>query len=148
MSAKPDLPHMPEKSIDVVESGRRARKGSIAFDLGTDVSFSTTALKSYAFARWEPVIYDALVVAAAIEYGDKVVKRSPRGWTRRISLRVPVHDPARWNASEVVDALRDAVEFLTGDYWTISFVKRAKAVPSFSLNMLLLPIKTQAILRF
>lgn len=148
MIAKPDLPRMPEKSIDVVESGRRARKGCIAFDLGTDVSFSTTALESYAFARWEPVIYDALVVAAAIEYGDKVVKRTPRGWARRISLRVPVHDPARWNAPEVMDALRDAVEFLTGDYWTISFVKRAKAVPSFSLNMLPLPVKTQAILAF
>jgi hypothetical protein len=45
-----------EKAIDVVEAGRRPRKGRIAFDLGHDLEFSTDALRSYAFASWEPVI--------------------------------------------------------------------------------------------
>lgn len=148
MSLKPYLLRIPETEIDVLEPGRRGRRGRIAFHLDRDVSFSTAALESYAFAQWESVIYDVLVVAAAIEYGDKVIKRPERGWTRRISLRIPVHDPARWNTLEVADALRDAVEFLTGDYWNISFVKRAKAAPSLSPNLLPLPVDTQAILAF
>jgi hypothetical protein len=85
-----------EKAIDVVEPGRRPRKGHIAFDLGRDLEFNIDALRSYAFAPWEPVIYDAMVVAAAIEFSDRAVKRPSRGWARRISLRNPVHGPARW----------------------------------------------------
>ena len=62
--------------------------------LGGMWSFSTAGLESYAFARWEPVIYDAMVVAAAIEYGDRILRRPPQGWARHIALRIPVHDPA------------------------------------------------------
>lgn len=148
MNAEPYFLRMPAKDIDVVESGRRARKGRIAFDLGGDVSFSMAALESFAFARWEAVTHDALIVAAAVEYADKIVKRPPHGWARRLTLRIPVHDPARWNAPDVAGALHDAVGFLTGDVWAISFVKRAKAEPSLSLGMLPLPVPTQAILAF
>lgn len=148
MSAEPYFLRMPAKDIDVVESGRRARKGCIAFDLGGDVRFSMAALESFAFARWEAVTHDALIVAAAVEYADKIVKRPSHGWARRLTLRIPVHDPARWNAPNVAGALHDAVGFLTGDVWAISFVKRAKAEPSLSLGMLPLPVPTQAILAF
>ena len=123
---------IPKREIDVVELGRRARKGRIALNLGRDVKFSTTALESYSFARWESVIYDAMVVGATIEYGDRIVRRPSQGWTRRISLRIPVHDPDRWTAPNVSVALHDAVEFLTGDYWSISFVK-ALGVRSISV---------------
>ncbi|RUU07062.1 hypothetical protein EOD08_39085, partial [Mesorhizobium sp. M6A.T.Ca.TU.002.02.2.1] len=71
---------IPERAIDVVESGRRPRKGRVAFDLERDLEFNTDALQSYAFARWKPVIYDAMVVAAAIEFADHTVKRPTRGW--------------------------------------------------------------------
>jgi 7-cyano-7-deazaguanine synthase in queuosine biosynthesis len=148
MSVEPYFMRTPAKEIDVVESGRRARKGHIAFDLGRDVSFSTAALESFAFARWEAVTHDALVVAAAVEYADKIVKRAPHGWGRRLTLCIPVHDPARWNAPNVSEALHDAIGFLTGDSWTINFVKRAKPEPSLSLGMLPLPVQTQAILAF
>ena len=87
---------IPEKAIDVVEAGRRPRKGRVAFDLGRDFKFSTAALESYAFARWEPVIYDAMVVAAAIEFADRTIKRPTRGWTRKIELHIPVLLPIRW----------------------------------------------------
>jgi 7-cyano-7-deazaguanine synthase in queuosine biosynthesis len=138
----------PEIKIDVVQARRRARKGHVAFDLGRHLTFSTAALESYAFAQWEPVIYDAMVVAAAIEYGDRTLKRSPRGWARRISLRIPVHVPSRWSAPDVSAALHDALGFLTGDYWTISFVKRSGLAPSPSQNYLQLPVKTQAVLAY
>lgn len=140
--------YMPEKKIDVVESGRRARKGWTAFDLDCDVTFSTAGLESYAFARWEPVIYDAMAVAAAIEFGDHTVKRPPRGWPRRIALRMPVDDPERWNASAVAAALQDAAEFLTGDYWTFEFIRRSRPAPSPQQSPLSLPVATAAVLAY
>ena len=139
---------IPKREIDVVELGRRARKGRIALNLGRDVKFSTTALESYSFARWESVIYDAMVVGATIEYGDRIVRRPSQGWARRISLRIPVHDPDRWTASNVSAALHDAVEFLTGDYWSISFVKRSESALSPSQNYLNLAVTTEAVLAY
>src|ERR1041384_2339468 len=127
---------IPEIMIDVVEPGRRAGKGRTRFDLGRDVEFSTAVLESYAFARWEPVIYDAMMVAAALEYGDRILKRPPRGWARNISIRIPVDNPHRWNAPAVATALHDAAEFLTGDYWTLEFVRRSTNAPSPSQDHL------------
>ena len=72
-----------QKAIDVVEPGDAPRRGRIAFDLGRDLEFSTEALRSYAFALREPVIYDAMVVAAAIEFSDQITKRPSRGWARQ-----------------------------------------------------------------
>jgi 7-cyano-7-deazaguanine synthase in queuosine biosynthesis len=137
-----------EKAIDVVEAGRRPRKGRIAFDLGRDLEFSTDALRSYAFASWEPVIYDAMVLAAAIEFSDRVIKRPSRGWARRIALRLPVHDPARWNDPAVSNSLHEALGFLTGDFWTIEFVKRSKTVPAPMQECLPFPRPTEAVIAY
>jgi 7-cyano-7-deazaguanine synthase in queuosine biosynthesis len=148
MSSNTQATRIPQIEIDVVEPGRHVRKGRTAFELGRDVDFSTTALESYAFARWEPLIYDAMVLAAAIEYGDKILKRPPHGWTRRFSLRIPVHDPDRWNAPLVAAALRDAIEFLTGDYWALEFVTRSSVASSPPQNYLSLPVQTKAVLPY
>ena len=137
-----------EKAIDVVEAGRRPREGRIAFDLGRDLEFSTDALRSYAFASWEPVIYDAMVLAAAIEFSDRVIKRPSRGWARRIAVRLPVHDPARWNDPAVSNSLHEALGFLTGDFWTIEFVKRSKAVPAPMQECLPFPRPTEAVIAY
>lgn len=140
--------YIPEKKIDVVEPGRRARKGRAAFRLDHDVSFSTAGLESYAFARWEPVIYDAMAVAAAIEFGDRTLKRPPRGWARSIAIRIPVDDPDRWNAPAVAMALQDAAEFLTGDYWSFEFIRRSRPAPSPQQSPLNLPVPTESVLAY
>jgi 7-cyano-7-deazaguanine synthase in queuosine biosynthesis len=137
-----------EKAIDVVEAGRRPREGRIAFDLGRDLEFSTDALRSYAFASWEPLIYDAMVLAAAVEFSDRVVKRPSRGWARRIAVQLPVHDPARWNDPAVSNSLHEALGFLTGDFWTIEFVKRSKAVPAPMQECLPFPRPTEAVIAY
>lgn len=136
------------KSIDVVEAGRKPRKGRIAFHLDQNLEFSIEALRSYAFARWEPVIYDAMVVSAAIEFADLSVKRSSRGWARRINVRIPVHDPARWNDPAVSTALHDALGFLTGDFWTLEFVKRSKTVAPPIQECLPFPRPTDAVIAY
>lgn len=137
-----------EQGIDVVEQARRSRKDRIVLDLGHDLEFSTEALRSYAFARWEPMLYDAMVLAASVEFADRTMKRPLRGWARRIDLRIPVHDPARWTAPAVSDALHEALRFLTGDFWSIEFVKRSKTVGQPPQEYLPFPRPTDAVIAY
>jgi 7-cyano-7-deazaguanine synthase in queuosine biosynthesis len=139
---------IPEKAIDVVEAGRPPRKGRVAFDLGRDFKFSTAALESYAFARWEPVIYDAMVVAAAIEYADRTIKRPTLGWARKIALLVPVLEPTRWADPAVSGLLHDVARFLTGDFWTIEFALRTGTTPAPLQEYLQLPMRTEAVIAY
>jgi Queuosine biosynthesis protein QueC len=122
---KTDIPR-PSIQIDVIESGARARRGKLQCVIDQNVRFSTERLESYCFAEWDPIVYDALLVAAAVEYGDRVQRRPVLKWQREIELRIPVHDPDRWNDQRVADTLHDALDFLTGDQWQITFYKRSQ----------------------
>jgi 7-cyano-7-deazaguanine synthase in queuosine biosynthesis len=129
----------PCREIDVVEGGSRARKGFLRCEIGENIEFSTTRLESYFFAEWEPTLYDALLVASAVEFADRTQRRSGLNWRREIALRIPVHDRDRWNDKCVTDALHDVLDFLTGDRWQISFKMRSKPMNAprqgqFSLN--------------
>src|SRR6476661_4619362 len=86
----------PSIGIHVVESGVRSRKGWLRCQIGGNIEFSTARLETYCFAGWEPVVYDALLVAAAVEVGDRTLHRPAARWERQIELSLPVHDPDRW----------------------------------------------------
>jgi hypothetical protein len=139
---------VPEKNIDAIDPGRRLRKDHLGFDLKRDLEFSTRGIESFTFSRWQPVLYDAMVVAAAVEFADKMVKRPPRGWARRLNLRIPVHDPRRWRTSSVSDALHDALGFLTGDFWSITFVKRSGNASPPAQEPLELGVPTEAVIAY
>jgi hypothetical protein len=141
-------PRVPATAIDVVEPGRRPRKGRAAFDLGRDLRFSTAGLESYAFARWEPIIHDAMILAAAVEFADRTTRRPALGWTRKIELRVPVHEPERWSTPSILDALHDALQFLTGDFWTVEFARRNGKAPAPPQEYLQLPVTTEAVIAY
>jgi 7-cyano-7-deazaguanine synthase in queuosine biosynthesis len=144
----PYQPRIPTHLIDVVESRRRPRRGRSAFDLTSSFGFSTAALQSYAFAKWEPVLYDAMVVAASIEYADRTHRRPQLGWRRDFELQIPVLDPSRWTNAEVRDSLRDAASFLTGDSWTFQFVRRAGKTPEPPPDCLPFDSQTDAVVAF
>lgn len=137
-----------EVGIDVVEPGECAREGRIKVDMGSNFSFSTERLESYAFATWKPVIFDAMVVAAAVEYSDKLIIRPASGWTRKISIRIPVHNPEQWAAPDVSSTLIDALEFLTGDYWDFEFIRRSASAPEPSQKHLFKLLNTKAVLAY
>lgn len=115
---------LPLICVDVVESGTRARRGWERCEIGTNLRFDTAKMESYFFATWEPVLFDALLVAAAVEFCDKTQRRPASGWGRTIALRIPVHEPDRWNRKAVLEALHGALNFLTGDQWDICFSGR------------------------
>lgn len=64
---------------------------------------------------------DLLVVAASVYVADTSVSRDSYedGWTRRITVHVPVNDLEVWQAA--ADQLGKMLRFLTGDYWSIRF---------------------------
>jgi 7-cyano-7-deazaguanine synthase in queuosine biosynthesis len=115
---------VPSLRVDVVEAGQSPRSGYTACEIGGDLRFTTEHLESYCLARWEPILFDALVLAGAVEFCDRLLRRRTQHWGRSFELRVPVHDPARWNAASVNGNLKIALEFLTGDQWEINFVPR------------------------
>jgi hypothetical protein len=112
--------------VNVLEAEAHSRSGWISCHVGENLQFSAAPLASYFFAEWEPVVFDALLFAAAVEFCDKVKRRSSLRRARDIELQVPVHDPQVWTRNEVEKSLRDALEFLTGDRWRIEFSKRMR----------------------
>jgi hypothetical protein len=68
---------------------------------------------------------DFIWLAVAVYLADRCAPRYPYGmsgpthWRRRIHMKIPVSDTARWSKAE--GALSHALEFLTEDDWTFEF---------------------------
>ncbi len=68
---------------------------------------------------------DLLVIAAHVHAADTRISRAEQSqdsWTREIRLVIPVSDTTRWGAA--TSTLTKALNFLTGDRWTIGFRAR------------------------
>jgi Queuosine biosynthesis protein QueC len=139
---------IPSIAVDVVEAGAHPRKGSLQCQIGENIDFNIEHLESYCFAAWEPVVYDALLIAAAVEFADRTKRRQALTWHRGIDLRIPVHDPARWKDKAVADSLVDALGFLTGDYWRLEFYKRRRSLSPPRQGRFSLPGGSVAVIPF
>ena len=127
---------LPIHRVDVVEPGGAARRGHIRCEIGENLQFDTAGLEAYCFANWDARVFDAFVLAAAIQFCDQTKIRPSARWGREIVLRVRVHDPAHWRSAAVSGALHRALEFLTGDRWHIEFVARTRSeIPPRQQNL-------------
>jgi hypothetical protein len=123
-------------AVNVCEPSERQEKHKVACVLGKNIRFDMEALESFSSVKWSPVIYDALVVAAAIEFCDRSLARSKIAWGRRLAVQVPVHDPHLWSDKATVNALTDALNLLTGDDWHFEFrARKAPALPPAQSHM-------------
>jgi len=68
-------------------------------------------------------VMDFLTIALAVTAADTFVRRSDSedGWTRKISLQLPLHEPARW--VPLKKDLERALHFLSGDMWSCEFLE-------------------------
>jgi hypothetical protein len=139
---------LPSIRVDVTEPGARTRKNWLRCAIGENLRFTTESLESYFFTQWEPVVYDALLVAAAAEFCDRTQHRFSRLWAREISISVPVHDPDHWNRKDVLEALHDVLEYLTGDRWHIEFRARSQPVAPPLQGKFILPGNVKAVIPF
>ena len=71
---------LPEIRINVIERGGTSRKQWANCRIGAHIQFETDNLASYFFATWKPIVFDTLLLAAAVEFCDRAKKRSKRGW--------------------------------------------------------------------
>jgi len=135
--------------LEVVISEKRKRRGGrVSCVIGEHIQFNESKLLSYCFAEWKPIVFDMLVVAAAVEFCDRFQKRPAIGWSRDIHLEIPVHDKDLWESDSVNESLVSALSFLTGDRWRISFVGRKAAEASRTQATLALPSGAKAIVPF
>ncbi|MEY9628961.1 Qat anti-phage system QueC-like protein QatC [Sinorhizobium fredii] len=70
----------------------------------------------------DPVALDFLSIALAVVAADTFVNRetwSANGWTRELRLDVPLARPEVWQ--DIASDLERALNFLSGDRWTLSF---------------------------
>lgn len=148
VAEKNELSPRPLLSVHVVEDGGGVRKDWMRCHLGRNIEFSTERLESYCVATWEPILYDALVVAAAVEFADRTLRRPQLGWQRDFELAIPVHNPSHWNSGSVSEALHEALNFLTGDHWTIEFFKRTKSASTPAQDRFTLPSGVTAVIPF
>ncbi len=68
---------------------------------------------------------DILILAGLVYLADTRISRSRNSedsWTREISIEIPVYNLAKWAA--LSDLFIGMLDFLTGDKWSLSFVKR------------------------
>lgn len=142
-----ELP-LKELTVDVVEPGTRSRKGSVPCRLGEHIEFDLDALESFSSLKWQPTAYDALVVAAAVEFCDRSLSRSSMNWGRRFSVSLPVHDPGRWSESKVEKSLTEALNLLTGDDWNFEFRPRKIAADSPPQDRMRFPSNAEAVMAF
>jgi 7-cyano-7-deazaguanine synthase in queuosine biosynthesis len=140
----------PLRRVDVVEEHGRVRAGTVRCEIGQhkNLHFITEGLGSYCFTAWQPVVFDALLLAAAVEFCDRALRRPSFGWGRNILLRLPVHEVDRWRAPNVTGTLTAALNFVTGDRWYIQFRRRRHDEPSRRNGNLPFPVGANAVIPF
>lgn len=138
----------PVHKVCVLEEGSRGQRGWTPCVIGNQIVFRPDVLRSYCFAAWDPIIYDLLLVAAAVNFSDWSFKRSALCWERAFEVRVPVHEPARWNDQAVSAPLHRVLRFLTGDRWSITFVARAAPFEPPSQRSLPMSANSRAVIAF
>ena len=139
---------LPKHRVDIVEANRGERSGWNKCEIGHNLKFNTTALESHCFANWNLRVFDAFVVAAAIQFCDHTKARSATCWGRDIALNVPVHEPNHWCSPDVSDPLHAALRLLTGDRWKINFTARRSPVPGPRLRRFEFPDESRVIVPF
>lgn len=148
MSGRGSGAERPEAKVVVLEPGGAPQHGWVKCELGQNVLFSTKALESYAFRDCDPVIFDAMLVAASVEFADLSVRRRSLRWSRSLTIRVPVDDPEHWAAPAVKNALLEALRFVTGDRWSITFFKRTRRLENSAEAWLPLSRPCKAVLAY
>lgn len=73
--------------------------------------------------------WDFVTIALSVAAVDDACSRSksPDGWTRQLEVEIYIHEPLIWAAQR--ENLEATLRFLTGDFWTITFMSGGIAPP-------------------
>jgi 7-cyano-7-deazaguanine synthase in queuosine biosynthesis len=83
-----------------------------------------------------PILTDLIEIAAYVFAADEMASRGGptmaamgRDWRRRFRFVIPIRDPALWSRPEVVEALTDALNFMSEDEFHFEFLLHAAPAP-------------------
>lgn len=125
----PDLTKLPAPKPNVVPvhlyGGASGMVGMCA--IGLSIYNQLARLKAHV----DPVAFDFLSLSMAVAAADTFVNRDAAadGWARDIELTVALADPARWVPA--LPLLTSALNFLSGDVWSIRLVADGAPPPVF-----------------
>lgn len=145
---EPILLERPALALDVVASSEKRRKDVQACVIGRDIKFKTAVLESFASRNWNNNVFDALVVAATVEFCDRALARRAAIWGRDFDVRIAVHDANLWSSSKVYEPLIAGLELLTGDRWKIDFVSRMAPAESPHQIVMEFPRDAEAVIAY
>jgi len=137
-----------ELVVDVVEPNGRCRRGAEPCRINNNITFDIGALESFSSRRWQPLVYDLLLLAAAVEFCDRTLVRSSMNWGRRFKLHIPVHEPYRWKDASVGRALTEALNLLTGDDWHLEFRAQKAPAPRPAQERMTFPADAEAVIAY
>lgn len=115
---------------------------------GENLVFNASHLASFFHKQFDDLIFDAFILAAAVEYCDYIQKRHNDCWGRDFYLSVPVETPDHWNSREVYLPLISGLNKLTGDKWCIEFRKRTFAPEQPQQSELVMIKERQAVIAY
>lgn len=125
----PDLDELPTPNASRIPvhlyGGNPDQKGAAA--LGWRVYDELTRVK----APLDPTAFDFLSLSLAVTAADTFVSRDDAadGWARDIQLVVALNSPAVWQP--VLPLLTSALNFLSGDVWTLTVIGGGAEPPAF-----------------
>ncbi len=93
--------------------------------LGRDIRTAHEVIADYCVTEHLPIYEDLAVLVESMAYMDRAVTRHRSvGWSRDLSIQLPVHELSIFRRRDVAEALADAALFLTGDRWNFDFIQR------------------------
>lgn len=107
--------------VQVVGKDESVKSDVKKCEIGKDIIFDINTMEKYFVKDGGPVLYDALLLAAAVEFCDRSKTRPVKGWARKIQLSIPVINLVLWESQDVSSAVHEALFVLTGDEWKINF---------------------------
>lgn len=135
-------------SIDLLYPGEAPRSGATPCVISHHIKFDPNAMQGFVPSTWQPVIYDAMLVVAAVEVCDLSRARAKMDWARNLTAQIPVHEPERWNDPAVKEALIRTLQLLTGDNWTIDFRKTPEPQTGPNQQALSLPHRADLVVPY
>jgi len=92
-----------------------------------EIGIDTQLLQDFCFTAPTPFTIDLMTVVAAVRCADRHFTRAmSEGWSRRLSVEIPVYELERWKDLKAKELLSNALSYLTGDEWVFDFKARRR----------------------
>lgn len=138
-------------SVRVVERGQYRVNGThTILPLGAALAFHTDFLHEVCFSALRPLSHDFSVLLGAVKCADRsILRHHAKGWSRAITVFIPVFEYATWSEVGVINSLQNALNFVTGDSWRVRFTARhGKPESSVSSPLLIQPDRRRVFIPF